>query len=541
MSTQSEITLSSQDLAEHFWVQDGLHFSRPLTPLFASYMIPAISDGTQRAMAALKGPVRQFIGKVHDGYYYQAVIPLPGDPKDTLYQHQNALKPFMSQQSAQMKEIVDSVLMPLHQEITDWANQPLDDRTAIQALIRLQEIYLTFWEWHFRIVVPRMAAGFRFEETYHQAFPSHHATDAYDLLLGVMNKSLETDRALWLLAQEAKTRASVRRALEANDFQTALQNDPEAQSFQQSLSDFLEVYGWRSVNSHEFVDETWIERPDYCITIIKGYIEQDFDFDHHWTRVVQQRAQHLDEILTQISDQSMRSQFIAAYQDALDAWPIDEDHHFYIDAMLPARARYLCLNVAKHLQNKGILSRPDDIFFLFLDEVLSLLTDPNATDPSTIIAERRTLYQQQLKNTPIPQLGTAPDAPRDPDLLLVRVFGDGSPAIGMEGPMREVRGFAASRGRYRGPVRIIHGPHEFFKVKPGDVLVCRSTAPSWTGLFGIAGAIVTETGGILSHAATVAREYQIPCIVGTRNATHVFHEGDIVLVDGTLGTAIIDG
>ncbi|OLZ08086.1 PEP-utilizing enzyme [Sulfobacillus thermosulfidooxidans] len=539
MSIQSDIHLSSQDLAEHLWIQDGLHFSRPLTPLFASYMIPAITQGTQGAMAALKGPVRQFVGKVHDGYYYQAVIPLAGDPEEVLHHHHQALQPYMGQQRKHLNHIVDSVLMPLHQEIMEWAQRPLDDRSAVHALTRLQQIYHTFWEWHFRIVVPRMAAGFRFEEIYHQAFPSRNATDAYELLLGVMNKSLETDRALWLLAQEAKTEASVLRALKAPDIETALQDDPDTESFRQSLANFLEVYGWRSVNSHEFVDETWTERPHYCLTIIKGYVEQDFDFDQHWTHVVQQRDRLLNDTLAQIADASTRSHFLAAYHDALDAWPIDEDHHFYIDAMLPARARQLCLNVAKHLQAKGVLSRPDDMFFLYVDEVISQLMDSDAQNPSAVIAERRDLYQQQLKTTPAPHLGIVPTTPRDPDLLSVRVFGEGSP--GLEGLIREVRGFAASRGRYKGPVRIIHGPHEFFKVQPGDVLVCRSTAPSWTGLFGIAGAVITETGGILSHAATVAREYQIPCIVGTRNATHVFHDGDMVLVDGTLGTAIIDG
>lgn len=85
------------------------------------------------------------------------------------------------------------------------------------------------------------------------------------------------------------------------------------------------------------------------------------------------------------------------------------------------------------------------------------------------------------------------------------------------------------------------GPDEFFRVQPGEVLVCRSTAPSWTGLFATVGAVVTDSGGILSHASTVAREYGIPCVVGTREATRVFSDGDLVMVDGSQGRAVIDG
>jgi pyruvate,water dikinase len=99
-----------------------------------------------------------------------------------------------------------------------------------------------------------------------------------------------------------------------------------------------------------------------------------------------------------------------------------------------------------------------------------------------------------------------------------------------------VHGVGASRGRATGPVRVLHGPADFPSVEPGDVVVCRATDPAWTPLFGLAGGIVTEHGGMLCHAAILAREVAIPAVVGARGATTSLVTGDVVTLDGTAGT-----
>lgn len=96
-------------------------------------------------------------------------------------------------------------------------------------------------------------------------------------------------------------------------------------------------------------------------------------------------------------------------------------------------------------------------------------------------------------------------------------------------------GAAASRGVIAGPVRLVHSVDDFDTVRPGDVIVCRTTDPSWTVLFGVAAAVVTETGGILSHAAIVAREYGIPAVVAATGAMAALANHQIVSVDGTNG------
>jgi pyruvate,water dikinase len=99
-----------------------------------------------------------------------------------------------------------------------------------------------------------------------------------------------------------------------------------------------------------------------------------------------------------------------------------------------------------------------------------------------------------------------------------------------------IHGHAASAGRYTGTVRVIAGETEFSKIRPGDVVVCPITSPVWSVVFPSIGALVTDTGGILSHPAIIAREYRIPAVVGTGNATGLLHDGQAVTVDGSAGT-----
>lgn len=101
--------------------------------------------------------------------------------------------------------------------------------------------------------------------------------------------------------------------------------------------------------------------------------------------------------------------------------------------------------------------------------------------------------------------------------------------------MKTIKGIPASQGKVQGKVRIILSPKDFSKFEAGEILVTRSTNPEWTPLLAVAKAVVTDTGGALCHAAIVSREYGIPAVVGTQNATEVLKDGQTVEVDGTGG------
>lgn len=100
-------------------------------------------------------------------------------------------------------------------------------------------------------------------------------------------------------------------------------------------------------------------------------------------------------------------------------------------------------------------------------------------------------------------------------------------------------GTPASPGRYTGRVRVVCKEADFSSLLPGEVLICPTANPSWTILFEIAGALVTDGGGPLAHAAIVTREHGLPAVVGTVTTTAQLTDGQRVTIDGTAGTVTL--
>jgi pyruvate,water dikinase len=126
------------------------------------------------------------------------------------------------------------------------------------------------------------------------------------------------------------------------------------------------------------------------------------------------------------------------------------------------------------------------------------------------------------------------DEPLDP--MIAKFFGIGHVPSEDE---NVVTGHACSAGEVTGTAKIVLTLDDAHKLEPGDVLVCRMTMPAWTPLFGVAAAVVADSGGPLSHCAIVAREYAIPCVAGTVNGTQVLRDGMLVRVDGTSGVVTV--
>ena len=142
-------------------------------------------------------------------------------------------------------------------------------------------------------------------------------------------------------------------------------------------------------------------------------------------------------------------------------------------------------------------------------------------------------------------LGPEPKAPPPPEWLpkkaqanarvVATIMREIFDVSAKKAPPKSVAGLPVHPGIYEGPVRIINGPQDFNRLQQGDVLVTRTTGPSFNVVLPLLGAIVTDRGGQLSHAAIVAREYGIPGVVGTREATTMFADGARVRVNGDTG------
>ena len=124
------------------------------------------------------------------------------------------------------------------------------------------------------------------------------------------------------------------------------------------------------------------------------------------------------------------------------------------------------------------------------------------------------LLQSRPITAPVPELPSA-DRPADTEQL------SGTPG---------------AHGRHTGPARVLLSAAELDRLQPGEIVVCRYTDPSWTPAFRIAGGIVTEAGGVLSHAAIVAREHRLPAVLGVAQATTAIPDGCTLTIDGSHGT-----
>ena len=173
----------------------------------------------------------------------------------------------------------------------------------------------------------------------------------------------------------------------------------------------------------------------------------------------------------------------------------------------------------------GGIDAPEDILFLHRDEVRAQIEQP--TDLRRLLSARRAEHERHGKLIAPRIIGLDPGT-RPVDRFDGERFTSDDP--------RTLRGTGASAGIVRGTARVTLTPADFARLRPGDIIVCASSNPSWVPVFTTAGGLVTNTGGVLSHAAVVAREFGLPAVVGTGDATTRIQDGALVEIDGTLGT-----
>ncbi|HZM40729.1 MAG TPA: PEP-utilizing enzyme, partial [Acidimicrobiales bacterium] len=125
------------------------------------------------------------------------------------------------------------------------------------------------------------------------------------------------------------------------------------------------------------------------------------------------------------------------------------------------------------------------------------------------------------------------------DALVSRLLGFGPPKENLD--PGTLMGVAGAPGAYTGTARVVRSLNEATDLEDGEIMVCEMTLPPWVPVFSVAGAIVTDTGGVLCHTAIVAREFGVPAVVGTDTGTTVIQTGQTITVDGTKGLVYLDG
>jgi pyruvate,water dikinase len=271
---------------------------------------------------------------------------------------------------------------------------------------------------------------------------------------------------------------------------------------------------------------------------IQGYINTGDDGgpDAQYNEAVRRREQLMAAARAKLAgDPAKLQKFEAMYKAAERFTPVSEDHNHWIDQMGDLLVRYPALEIGKRLVAKGSLAKQDDVFMLFFAEIEEGM---KGRDLSAIAAQRRAEMERWAKVVPPPVLGV-PQPPTGDAMeeVLIRFFG--TPLEPSPDP-KVINGMAASPGSVTGIAKVVRNLNEASKLERGDIMVCEMTLPPWTPLFATVSAVVTDTGGMLSHSAIVAREYRIPCVVGTAVATATIRDGMRITVDGTRGLVRIE-
>ena len=369
-----------------------------------------------------------------------------------------------------------------------------------------------------------------------------------ELLSGLSTASTEPARRLAELAALARRRPAVRTLLAELSDRTAgrlAESDPD---FAREFAAYQRDFGCRAIR-YEIADPSLAETPELTLRLIADQLDHADDPDGRTGEHAGRRAAAADRARQLLAGRpaAERERFERALGRAERAYPVREDNEFRTVSAPMALLRYPLLEIGRRLADRDQLDRRDDIFFLTLDDALAALRDGQSRKATVTRRRGERAYVEQHPGPatygrnpgPPPSLDALPAEARFTMTGLLwyidRVFEAGPSGRAQRAGAQSLDGIAAAPGQYTGPVRVITDESEFGKLRPGDVLVCPITSPVWSVLFPTVGALVTDTGGLLSHPAIIAREYAVPAVVATGNATSLLRDGQTVTVDGRAG------
>ena len=554
-----------------FWERESVHFSEPLSPMMRSAILPLHESGMyqsfQENSMLLDGVQFREIG----GWLYQRIAPL-GDkervpPPVGLTPLLVRLVPDIRQRIKGLVNVIrsDKLWHDTERWYTEWKPNTINRINQFRIIelpslsdARLEqhlEQVLAFIGENLRIHALITAADFLIAEFVLtcQELLGWDEVKSLELLSGLSTRTTEPTHRLNELANMARNHPAVRNLLNHIDHETKDRLAVVDDEFADAFNRYLQEYGYRTLR-FDLNEKTLEEKPELVLSLIRNQIARNYDFKAVAAALAQKRASNLEEAMQTLSNRSPvdNKKFRHALTRAERAYPIREEHEFYLNNVPLALFRYALLEIGSRLTNIGMLERKSDIFFLELDEARVAFRE-GIDQRATVIRRKGELAWVRVHPGPASYGKTPPPPPSmeafPPEVKhMMRVFSWMINSLGLtqSNPQTQMattealQGLAASHGQYTGPVRIIMNEAEFSKLKPGDVLVCPTTQPPWSVLFPIVGALVTDSGGILSHPAIIAREYGVPAVLATGNATSILRDDQIVTVDGNSGHIMIE-
>jgi pyruvate,water dikinase len=363
---------------------------------------------------------------------------------------------------------------------------------------------------------------------------------AYTFLLGFDSAPILAEKELYDLAEAVRARPGLARYLAdtptaelATQFaegERPLQVEAgEWQEWQSGFQAHLRRYG-NAIYNLDFSNPVAADDPAPLLETLKMFLAGQGTNPYERQQAASERREEATQTTLQRLKRVRLKLFHRFLASAQRYAPLREDGLAEVGLSYPL-LRKMLREVGSRLAEGGMIETSDDIFWLRQDEVeraaARLDSDRALQDMSPVILKRKAAWHAARRTVPpmmLPQL-----KPFGIDIMKLK-----------EGRSRRnngntIKGVAASPGQVTAPASVVHGPDEFSNMKTGDVLVTALTTPAWTPLFARASAVVTDIGGPLSHGSIVAREYGIPAVLGTGEATERIQNGQVITVDGATG------
>lgn len=283
----------------------------------------------------------------------------------------------------------------------------------------------------------------------------------------------------------------------------------ELAEFREAFRDFLAKFGHLSDRSNDFSAVPWREQPDTAVKFLVSY------------QAPASRGEA--EAVSSSSAKSIRGLLMSRLRRKVVRYA---EYRERVNARYTygyAQFRPAFLHLGRMLQGRDVIDLAEDIFFLSLEEIRRIVNSMETAENYKTRVAARKIEMENCKEVELPGIIVGDDPPQ---------------AVPKQTIAQEMTGTGTSRGYYQGRATIVLSHPDFSKVREGDVIVIPYSDASWTPLFAKAGAVVSESGGMLSHTSIVAREYGIPAVVSVTDACRI-EDGTLVTVDGYGGLVII--
>jgi pyruvate,water dikinase len=510
------------------WEWDDMHWPSPLAQLASDFGLLVV-DGINASYRTFGTPFAlraRFVA----GYAYLAMeYGVPDDEvKGTFERLREAHRQFAPDNARYWRDEAMPALRAIYAFLEGIDVDGLEGARLAEAWNAAWDHIAEAWRIHFVAIRGAYRIAEDLSDLYERLTPGAAPGEAMALIQGGNDVLQDVEAGIEGLVDRIATDAGLAARLGAGPTPSLSEIESIAPAIAAAIREFLAEHGHLGQPFDDLGLPSWAEEPSLLLAeLAKRLTDPPERHALRRARLREEAERLLAAVRARVvdapDDQADLERSVAL---AREIGPLTEVHNYWIDRKSQAQLRTLAFRVGRRLVREGSLRDPADVLYLHRDEVAELLRSP--ADRSAIVAERRSEHARQRTLKPPIKLGR-----EEPDFGLTSRFDVPREEAGEADTFK---GTGASAGIVRGPARVALGPEDFERIQRGDIIVCPSSNPSWVPVFAIAAGLVTNTGGVLAHAAVVAREFGLPAVVGVAGATAKIADGRTIEIDGTAGT-----